>query len=174
MGSGLPLISRSVCSHLHSGLAWGRPLLPQVHRMHVSMSASALEAGALRSGAAVSSRGCPTEPLLLLRSPPWPVLGLISATLGTRGAHLCVSRLPGGGQGWPVGGAGAETKRAEAGGMGCPGKPVGFYPVSPSACSWGAPCCFRVAIAIPPGGTNTGILPTVDTQRDKEIDRQTH
>ncbi|XP_032336373.1 translation initiation factor IF-2-like [Camelus ferus] len=84
----------------------------------------------------------------------------------TRCSSLCFpgpgKRVRGGqgaGRGRGGGGAGAATERAEAGCTGCPGKPADFHPVFPWACNEGALCCFRVAIGIPPGGSNTGRLP---------------
>lgn len=124
-------------------------------------------------------RGCSEEAGLPHRA---PVFAQISPLAGprvgfcyprySRCTSLCfpapVKRVWGGarrGSGWGL--ARAAIERAEAAGTGCPGKPVGSHPLSPSDCNGGTLCCFRVAIAIPPGESNTERLPPLDRQRDK-------
>lgn len=169
---GLPRVSRSVCSISKSAWPGGGLSFP---RFAVCM----FPAQPVPLGRRGVLRGCIEEAGLLHRARVFaqispltgPRVGLCypSYTMYTSRCFPAPGRQVRGGQGagWGVGVAVAPTQTEEEGCTGCPGKPVDFHPVSPSACNGVALCCFRVAIGIPTGGSNSEMLLPLDRQIEK-------
>ncbi len=97
-----------ISSHVPLSLLWGRPLLHQIHWVHISLLSSSLEVGSVRprgSGrgrgwtatrrVAAGCGGCPGKTLNFFPCSPQPSLRAPSATPGSLGALPCGCLLQG-------------------------------------------------------------------------------